>query len=190
MTADPSETVRLFVAVTPSAEARAHLVEALTTLRSTELRWVPAERLHVTVAFYGEVPAGRVGALTTRLGRAVGRSRLPRPPRLRLAGAGRFGGRVLHVGLAGDVGVLPRLATSAMAAGRHTGVAVEDRQFEGHVTVARSRGHVDLRRYVEALSSYEGPWWDADEVTLLRSHPGPAPRYEPLASWPLGADPT
>lgn len=181
-------SARLFLALTPPAEARAHLAEATVPLRDQALRWVPAERFHVTVVFYGDVPVRRVDELVVRAGRAVARAGLTAPLRLRLAGAGRFGRHVLHVGLTGDVDGLPRLASLAAAAGRHLGVPVDDRAFTGHLTVARAKGRVDLRPYVEALSSYEGPWWEADEVTLLRSRGGPAPSYEPVASWPLGTD--
>jgi 2'-5' RNA ligase len=179
---------RLFLAITPPEPARAHLGAATALLHGPELRWIPTERLHVTVVFYGDVPLAHLDELEDRIGRAVARARLPAPPRVRLAGAGRFGRRVLHVGLAGDVAGLPRLASLAAAAGRRVGVPVDDRSFTGHVTVARARGtRADLRPYVEALASYEGPWWQAREVTLLRSWTGPAPSYEPLAHWSLGA---
>jgi 2'-5' RNA ligase len=197
----PDERYRLFVALVPPAAARAHLAEALAALAgpglstpapegSTSgppaLRWVPADRLHVTVAFYGDVPVARLDELTVRLRRAVSRARLPGPPRLRLAGAGRFGHRVLHIGLHGEVDALPRLASLAAAAGRRVGAGVDSRGFTAHVTVARARGQVDLRSYVAALASYEGPWWQAQELTLLRSRTGPDPSYHPLASWQLG----
>jgi 2'-5' RNA ligase len=36
---------------------------------------------------------------------------------------------------------------------------------------------------MDRLAGYRGPEWPARQVELLRSHLGPAPRYEPVATW-------
>ena len=53
--------MRLFAAIRPPGFVLEHLDGALAALRSgagDRLRWVPPEQLHLTVAFYGEVPDG------------------------------------------------------------------------------------------------------------------------------------
>ena len=63
----------------------------------------------------------------------------------------------------------------------------EARPFHPHLTVARSDPPVTLPPgFAETpLLSVE---WEVDHVVLFRSHlRRPAPRYEPLARFPLGA---
>jgi len=179
--------LRLFVALdAPSVVVQdlASAVQAVSTDRPW-LRWVPAERWHLTLAFLGQVDAGRVDPLCVRLARAAARHQ---PLTLQLAGAGRFGSRVLWIGLRGAVADVGRLANSVAAGSRRVGIAVEDRPYRPHLTVARGRDpRTDLRPAVAALADYAGPTWTAAEVHLVRSHLGAAVRYERLASFPLGS---
>jgi 2'-5' RNA ligase len=50
---------------------------------------------------------------------------------------------------------------------------------------AKGRAPVDVRPIVEALATYVGPRWTASALDLIRSHQGPQPYYETIASWPL-----
>ncbi|TDE10911.1 RNA 2',3'-cyclic phosphodiesterase [Jiangella asiatica] len=186
--------MRLFVAAVPSPDAVAHLDRAVTPIRDGDhdrrLRWSDPAGWHVTLAFYGDLDQARLPDLTERVRRAAGRYQRAR---VRLSGAGRFGAAVLWVGVDGDTEVLRRLARSTVAAGRRAGTTHREQQrFRPHVTLARSRQPADLRRYVEILADYAGPSWTVEELTLLSSHPGPpgaGPRYEALATFPVGAEP-
>ena len=197
--------MRLFVAVAPPEEPLGHLREAVAAVRSGDahsgtgggataatlgrsdfaaagLRWAAPERWHLTLAFLGEVEEARLDPLRERLARAAGRY----PPlHLAFAGAGRFDGRVLWVGLTGDTEALQRLAGSVAGAARHTGIAVEDRRYRPHLTLARTARPTDLRPLVAALEGYAGPLWVASEARLVRSFRGPRPRHEPLGAFPL-----
>jgi RNA 2',3'-cyclic 3'-phosphodiesterase len=178
--------LRLFAALDLSDEASSSLAAAVPF--DTRLRYVSREQWHVTVAFYGEVADSLVEELSGRLSRAAARTPAPR---LRLAGAGAFPAdsrpaRVLWCGLGGDVETVKRLAERAVAAGRRTGLDLENRRFRPHLTLARARGEpVDMGAAVSALSSYSGPQWTADELHLVLSHLGPKTRHERLRSWPL-----
>lgn len=122
-----------------------------------------------------------------------------RPPvRLRLAGAGTFpprgAPRVLWVGVASGSGTeaaaelstLDRTARAVARAARSAGLEVERRPFRPHLTVGRWRPADPADRgVVDALTGYRGPPFRVAEVALVRSHPGPAPRHEPVAAWPL-----
>lgn len=178
--------MRLFLALDPPAEVIADLDRAVAPLRDAhpELRWVAAERWHLTLAFYGEVPDDDVAGLAQRAGRRVAGQRALD---LRFAGAGRFGGQVLWVGVAGDRTPLRELAERA---------APQDRPYRPHLTIARARegrtgtgrrirGSADLAPLVTRLREYDGPGWRADAVHLVRSHLGPHPTYEDVAAWPL-----
>jgi len=178
--------VRYFVAVDPPPEVRDHLAVAVARLRQQAvdgLRWPPPERWHLTLAFLGPVEDRVRPALETRLARVAHRHP---PMTLSLAGAGRFGARVLWAGVAGDTPALRRLASSAAAQARHAGIEVEDRPYRPHLTLARADRPVDLAAVVGALADYAGPPWTADRLDLVSSRPGPRPEYRTVASWPLG----
>ena len=169
--------MRLFAAVRPSAEALAHAAAAVDRVRATEPgpRWVPSERWHLTLAFYGDVDDREL----PRLSRHIDRGLVDVPPMtLSLAGAGAFSRGAVWIGVDGDVEVLQRAAY---------GVAFEDRAYRPHLTVARLRGGTNPAGAVAALASYAGPPWTVSEVHLVRSQLGPRPTYDDIETWPLAA---
>ena len=167
--------MRLFAAVRLPQVAQADAAAAVEQVRAgcAGPRWIPPERWHLTLAFYGEVPDREVDRLVSRVQRKV---RGVHAMSLALAGAGAFSRRALWLGVTGDVVPLRGMAED---------LATERRHYRPHLTVARLRGDVDAGPAVEALSSYAGPVWQADAVHLVRSHLGPAPTYEDIATWPL-----
>jgi RNA 2',3'-cyclic 3'-phosphodiesterase len=178
--------MRLFVALDVPGAAVRHLERAVAEVRERhrEPRWVPSDRWHVTLAFLGEVEEPQLDALSDRLERAARRHQ---HLSLSFAGAGRFGNRVLWVGLRGDATLLGRLAASVAAGARKAGVPVDDRPHRPHMTLARGRTtSLDLRPAVTALTDYEGTPWRAESFSLVRSRLGPQPQYEVLAGYRLG----
>jgi 2'-5' RNA ligase len=126
------------------------------------------------------------------LGERLGRAARRHPAHtVRLAGGGRFGAGVLWVGVHGDVRTLGRLAQSAQAAARRTGIEVDERPYRPHLTLARTVRNgprVDLRPYVAALEGFEGREWEVAELVLMRSRLGGGPaRYERVGAWKLGS---
>jgi 2'-5' RNA ligase len=184
--------MRMFVALWPPADAVDELAAAVAGARSLapDLRWVPPEQWHLTLAFLGEVSQERRDDVAARLGRAARRS----PGlRLRFAGAGRFGGRVLFTRVAGDRDPLRHLAASSAAAGRRAGLRTDDRPYRPHLTLARGGGDADLRPLVAALEPHQGTAWDATDLYLMRSllgqGAGRRPAYEIDQAWPLAGGP-
>jgi RNA 2',3'-cyclic 3'-phosphodiesterase len=181
--------MRLFVAVAPPPATLDHLAAALAKARlggppGDRLRWIPPERWHLTLVFLGEVDDTRVD----RLAAAVGPVATAWPPlALSLRGSGAFPG-VLWIGLAGDLADLDRLARAARRAVRAAGIAVERRPYRPHLTVARSRqpAAAELNAARDRLGPYAGPAFTVDALRLVRSYPGPQPRYAEVAAWPLG----
>ena len=171
--------MRLFVAVRPPAQVLAHADAALAPVRAAhpDLRWVPAERWHLTLAFYGEVPDDKVDGTARMVER---RLRGHASCALSFAGAGQFSRRALWLGVSGEVDVLRATARA---------VTFERRPYRPHLTVARLRGGVDAAPAVESLTTYAGPVWTAGTVHLVRSRLGPSPSYEDVASWTL-SEPT
>ena len=156
---------RLFVALWPPDNVVEQVAAAIPR-DLTQLRWQPAPRWHVTLAFLGDrsprKELGRFEAL-----------RLPPAEPLHLRGAGTFG-PVLWLGVEG--GWLTDLARVVGAA-----FDVRERRFRGHLTLARARTTPARREETEAarrLSSFTSSPWTPDLLTLVRSTLGPSPAYE------------
>jgi 2'-5' RNA ligase len=171
--------VRLFVALDPPADVVEHADRALAPVRARypDLRWIPANRWHLTLAFYGEIADDNAGGVAEMVARGLAGHG---PLRLQFHGAGQFARRALWLGVEGEVSRLKGLARA---------VSFDRRPFRPHLTVARLRGAVDARPAVAELAGYAGPSWVADTVHLVRSRLGPSPAYDDVASWPLTAAP-
>lgn len=172
--------MRLFAAVrlTPDVQASLDAVTAPLRAAHVDLRWVDAADWHLTLAFYGEVPAPDVPALRRALDGVLTHPAFD----LRLAGAGRFRHDVLWAGVTGDTEELAALAATARTAGELEPPATP---YVPHLTLARRRRRTDLTEAVKALHDYESPAWTVRDVDLLVSHPDRRPRYAEHSTWPL-----
>lgn len=178
--------MRLFVGMTPPEEALAHAAGAVDRIIPTapDMRWVPLERWHVTLAFLGDVDQDRLPKLTEALD-AVARGHEPLRG-LSLSGAGTFPGALwLGVSAAERHSPADRLARAVQRAMRSAGASVERRPWHAHLTVARWQPSVVHAQRVassarEALRDYAGPEFDIDRFTLWRSRLGPDPSYTAL----------
>lgn len=188
--------MRLFVGITPSAEALAHAAGAVDRrvahaagavdrIASTtpDMRWVAGERWHVTLAFLGEVNPDRVPALIGRIDE-VAAAHAPLEG-LRLEGAGTFRG-VLWLGItpAERHSAADRLARAVQREMRDAGIPVERRPWRAHLTIARWRPSPDrdaeVRRAAKDLASYAGPAFDVHQIHLVHSVTGPSPSHRDL----------
>ena len=186
----------MFVAAVPPEEVADDLDEFLAPRRDEgAFRWTLPEHLHVTLAFLDEVPDRVIDDLVERLARAAARRR---PMTAYVAGGGAFPhpdrGRVLTARLEqseDDAEELRRLATGARAAAVKAGAPGDGQRFSPHLTVARLGRPESLTRWVRVLDAYRGPRWSVEEVSLVASYlgegPRKRPRYEVVASFPLGA---
>ncbi|MDQ3677826.1 MAG: RNA 2',3'-cyclic phosphodiesterase [Actinomycetota bacterium] len=173
-----SERLRLFVAVDLPRDVRAELAGWAAGAAPAEVRRVPEQNLHLTLAFLGSrsrEEADAVAALLPVVAAPVGE--------LRTAGALWLPPRrpgVLAVALAGmpQLEALQRSLVGALADA--VGHEPEHRRFRPHVTVARVRR--GRRGRATDLSQPPASTFEADALTLYRSLTGPGgSRYEPLA---------
>ena len=163
---------------------------ALAASRGVNTRLARRDTWHVTLAFLGEVAEDRGPGAAMAIERAVSawRAAAPGPPQLRLAGGGRFGrGRftLLWVGVDGDREALAGLSWQVRRELKRDRLPYDDRPFKPHLTIARpgdrlEKAEVEADR--AALASYRGPDWPVRSVELVRSHLGPKPWYEQLAT--------
>lgn len=183
--------MRLFVAVNPPAGALAELDAVVAPLRPArpDLRWTRRDAWHLTLAFLGEVGETKLEELSRRLERAASRSH---PMRLSISAAGAFPtarrARVLWAGIRADDPGLEKLAWSVAAAARRAGAPPPDagRRYRPHLTLARCREPAEVTALAGELAAFRGGAWQASQIDLMRSYPGPSPRHEVIGRWPLG----
>lgn len=182
-------SLRLFVAVPLGSAVSDRLDDALAPLRERHpgLRWTPPSSWHVTLAFLGAVEAS-----PDQVGRLVGEAVAAVPgdaPQLRLGPGGRFGPRVLWVGVddhpQGRLGALADAIQQTLADAQ----LLEDiRPLQAHVTVARakgSRGRLPASLEAQLPVLDEPPWTPgAVHVYSSQTHPEGAV-YAVEASVPL-----
>lgn len=181
--------MRLFVAVTVPPTPRAVLADGVAPLRQRyrAVRWTPPGNWHLTLAFLGETSTGERLRAQVALASAA---RVAQPCAIAIDGRlGRFGDRVLWAVVATPDGRLPVLALAVSAALRGTGLAIDDRPFRAHLTLARARRGRPVPRPPVRLDSPSLPVaWTASTVALVASQRGQGgSTYRTVASWPLGA---
>jgi RNA 2',3'-cyclic 3'-phosphodiesterase len=184
-----AKPLRLFVAIEIPEAVKDTVEEAFASWRETfpKARWVPRENMHVTLKFLGRTWPRLVDWVPAQVeAAALDVSRF----RARIRGVGSFPsakrGRALWAAFE-DADAIAGLAAEIEGALANE-FSAEKRPFHPHLTVARSDPPLKLPSAYTA-TELESEEWDVDQVTLFRSHLGrPAPRYEPLARFPLGAD--
>ncbi|SED88995.1 RNA 2',3'-cyclic phosphodiesterase [Ruania alba] len=203
--------MRLFAALWPPPEVLDHLEGALAGVLDPAsgggppaLRRTSRENLHVTLAFYGQVPDGAAPDVRAALAEEA---TIAAPLHLHLAGSGSFTDRSLWVGIGGETPELTDLMLACARAPYATEGPVP-RRPRPHLTVARAsrrgtpegRGRRRRERSAagpsavaiaaRALAVYRGPDWMAEDISIVASHlgegPGGAPRYEVIDTLPLG----
>jgi len=141
---------RLFVAI----DVPAAVTAALADLRATPspgVRWVPPDKMHLTLRFLGESEvAATAAALATVTGPSFS---------LALEGVGRFpptgGAKVLWVGVRPCEALL-RLQADVEAAFAREGFPPDPRPYAPHVTLARCRPETDARGVAGFLDRHAG----------------------------------
>lgn len=176
--------MRLFVAFEIPPEVKRRIAERVDALRSTlpPASWVPADRLHLTLDFLGEVEESRLDAIREALTPVF--AEVP-ALRMRLGGPGTFPpgrpARVAWIAIEPDavLGAIELRARGALE--RVLAQPLEDRPYHAHVTVARPR-RPWMRSAVAAfrlgLAGVDGEW-QAPRAVLVQSRLGPdGARYE------------
>lgn len=179
--------MRLFVAVSPGVDVLRRIEHLLDALRpkAPSAKWVKADSLHVTLTFLGEVPA----ETASKIGEALSAEATAHAPfELQFKGGGSFGRpsrpRILWASCDGDIAALRGLQQGVSNALVPLGYVPEEREFNPHLTLARSREHAGdpaLARCVPGLQNEDFGAVTVNEVVLYESRLTPAgPHYEAL----------
>lgn len=183
--------MRLFVAIELDEAVRAALRKVQSGLKAyDEVRWIPAEQLHVTVKFLGDVRDDDVPGVCEALTQGVEGST---PFDVEVSGCGCFPPRgpvrIVWAGLKEESGVLKRLAANVDTAMALVGFEPEQRPFSAHVTIGRVRDDRSGGRLREAVSAfaYDAAFQSVKNVTLMSSVLSPkGPTYTPVQTAGLG----
>jgi len=143
--------VRCFLAVDLPAPVRNHLAKTARSVQSScEVKWVAADKLHLTLLFAGALPDQNVEALCELV------RELDVPPlRLSLSGLGHFPPRglprVIWAAVDGDVEALAAMHREIDERARPLGVEREKRGFTPHITLGRVTGQFGALALVDAI---------------------------------------
>lgn len=188
--------MRLFLAVELDRAAKKQCDTLLGALRrslgesESALRWTPAENIHITLHFLGDVDRTGVDRLTQELGSVA----LQPAFEATTSSFGAFppGGppKIVWLGIGEGAAEMTSLQGALAGPVRRAGFPPEPRPFSPHLTVARVRdrehGRVrGLRAQLAATHSHPISW-RVSHVALFQSDlSGPVPRYESLLNLPL-----
>ena len=188
-----SDTVRVFVSVGLSAEAREALVDAVERIRleiPDGIQWARPDGMHLTLKFLGNIPSASVSPLLECVRELASANR---GFGLKLTGLGMFPNRrkprVLWAGVGGDVDALASLQQAAEDEINALGYPPEQRPFRPHITLGRPRRSASdpqlarIGAVVSGLIPLPPVHWQVDSVDVMRSelHPSGA-RYTVLGS--------
>jgi 2'-5' RNA ligase len=170
--------MRFFLALWPGERERralAQVAQSLAELASGKA--VPPEKIHLTLAFLGEIAPERMASVREAAGEIRGKSF-----ELVLDGVGSF--RKARVAWAGS-SVLPaglaRLQADLEARLRAREFTLDERPFAAHVTLVRKIAHPVPAAPMPPIR------WSADAFVLVRSETGTG-RYSIVESWSLERD--
>jgi 2'-5' RNA ligase len=176
--------MRLFLALELPDAVKQHLA-GLPRTDNAAVKHTPAENLHVTLKFLGEVEPAAAEMLAARL-----RQVDVQPPAEVWAGhpeilPPRGSVRVISAGLDGDVARVVELQSAVEAACAEHGFLREGRRYLPHITLARARQPLpgsNRQRLAEVLRSHlPSPAFRPGGFTLMQSQlGGPAPKYVAL----------
>jgi 2'-5' RNA ligase len=177
--------MKLFAAIRPPDDIIWQLAHIQKGVK--DAKWSDPEKLHLTLAFFGDVDPDHAEILDQQLGHI----RLPGFD-IHLAGMGHFGNSEPHALWAG---VTPSQKLTALhekckKAARLSGLEIEKRVYTPHITLAYLRRNPDIMeiaKFERRLSGFKAGPFLADQFYLYSSHEqrsGPN-QYRIEASYPL-----
>ena len=184
------ETLRSFIALPTSLEARQSIADVQTSLKETQanVKWESQEKFHITLIFLGTVAQSKLELLSTELAKSAQQFRsFP----LTYVSIGAFPNahapRVVWVGIQ-DNPVILGLQAAVQKVCEGFGFPKEDRSFHPHITLGRMKEPHNLGRLTEAIKTitFEPIETPCSELLLMKSelHPSGS-RYTILKSFPL-----
>lgn len=177
--------MRLFTAIDIPGEVQNNLRVLLDHLRPTaKLSWSTVEKLHITTKFIGEWPEDRLEEMKSSLRKVTA----PDGVKIGVRGLGWFPNarnpRVFWARVEGGE-ELKALARATEQAVHSIGVAVEDREYSPHLTLARIRDRVSLDALMERIGSLKSTNFGSFHAQAFYLYLSRAGQYSKLAEFSL-----
>ncbi len=176
--------MRSFIAIELNEEIKRELGSLMEQLRplAPELKWVRPENLHITLKFLGEVKEEKIERIKKIIQEMV---KSFRPFTIKIKGIGQFPEkrkpRVIWAGVEDSEGLFSlQKEVEKLLSG--LGFKEEEREFTGHITLARIKNPSGIERLLERLSALKEKEFGTEEVheiALMKSELRPdGARYE------------
>lgn len=190
--------MRAFLASRLPDALRAQLARQIETLTefvpAESVRWVPAENIHLTLKFLGEISSEEAQLLVDRAGPIAAGSQ---PIELKASGLGVFPNpkrpNVIWVGVGGADEGLAALQGELESSLAAAGFDRERRDFHPHLTLGRTRRGLSrstMKSLADGLSRAgvgDLGHWRVETLALMRSELRPdGARYSLVAQLPMG----
>ncbi|MFN3740033.1 MAG: RNA 2',3'-cyclic phosphodiesterase [Thermodesulfovibrionales bacterium] len=183
---------RCFVAIELNEEIKRELGSLIEQLRplAPDLKWVRPENLHITLKFLGEVKEDKIDNIKKGL------DEVTRPCKaftIKIKGIGQFPQgrtpRVIWAGVEDSEGLLSLQKEVERSLSR-LGFKEEEREFTGHITLARIKGLSGIQGLLDTLHNFKEKEFgiqDVKDIVLMKSELRPdGARYERLGVFKLG----
>ncbi len=168
---------RIFTAIDISNEARARTTNYIENLRGefSQIRvgWERAEKLHLTLKFFGDVDEEQLTELTVAIEETAKRLS---DFKLRITETGVFpskrNARILWLGVQGETENLQKLNEILETECEKKGFARERRNFKAHLTIARLRGPRKSKELVERHleNEFKAVEFQVSRIAIYESH--------------------
>jgi 2'-5' RNA ligase len=180
-------SIRTFIAVEIDDAVRARAAELIGLLRAAEadVKWVEPQNLHITLQFLGNVPEHMIADACKAVEQGAAQVQ---PFDLELASAGAFPNvgrpRTLWIGAKSGGEQMAELHDNVALALAELGFQDEDRKFQTHITVGRTRSgknNAELGRLLKQHADFRAGRMRVEKATVFSSklqHGGPI--YEVL----------
>ena len=154
-------------------------------LPNEDLRWIPAENYHITLAFLGDISPQTTGQLESIISKVAGQCQ---PCELQINNVVWFPSihkpRLIVATLAENE-ALKKLQAKLCTTLRQAGFSVEGKRFRPHISLARAGRRQQPKKFQLVLDNLHT---DMDEMVLFESQLTPTgSRYTPLYAALLGA---
>ncbi|MCX7794621.1 MAG: RNA 2',3'-cyclic phosphodiesterase [Thermodesulfovibrionales bacterium] len=184
--------IRSFIAIELNEDIKKELgllIEDLKPL-AQDLKWVRPENLHITLKFLGGVEEKKIEKIKQALEETV---KPYKPFTVKIKGIGQFPEkkmpRVIWAGVEHSETLL-LLQRETEKSLLKLGFKKEEREFTGHITIARLKNHHDIKKLLNKLPDFKDKDFgiqEVNEIVLMKSELRPeGARYEIIARFAIG----